>query len=603
MPSSRLPLEEFARLPNFYRPVVSWAGDQVAVYGDWTGRMELYLVDIRTGERTQISDGEPPATPFSGFVWTRDDAAIVFGKDHDGDEQNDLWWFDLATRAARQLTDLPRAQEYPGEVSPCGRWCLFASNRAGQMNVWKMDLESAEVEPLTAFANPAGPGHWSPDGAWLSLGANLTTDLRNSDGYLLSADGAVLRRVFRTEVGIGDDLGDWLPDGERMLCSSEAGGFARAGVLTIDSGQVRWLGRGEVEEYLGPLSHAGDQVAVTRAHQAAVRPVIYDLETGAERLLDLPPGVAGVVDWALDDRSLIISQHSPTKRPRLLRYDLETDETTVLIDAEYGSIDPGVFVESQFIEYQSPDGERVEAILYVPDGTPPEARLPAVVHVHGGPAGQWVRGFNPYSQFLCDQGYVVLEPNPRGSTGRGKRWRELNIGDWGGGDLADVCAGAEWLVGNAPVDGSSLAVFGGSYGGYMTYLATVKRPELWRAGVAWVGITDLPAMYAESMQHFQYFLRLYLGDPAENAELWRDRSAITFADRLAAKLLIVHGINDPRCPISQARRYRERLDELGRVEGEDYEYVELAEEGHGSADPDHKVRTFGLLADFLARRL
>jgi dipeptidyl aminopeptidase/acylaminoacyl peptidase len=110
-------------------------------------------------------------------------------------------------------------------------------------------------------------------------------------------------------------------------------------------------------------------------------------------------------------------------------------------------------------------------------------------------------------------------------------------------------------------------------------------------------------MYEKSMEHFKYFLRSYLGDPQENAPLWRERSAINYAENLRAKLFILHGVNDPRCPVDQARIFRNRLLELGRVEGEDFEYIELGEEGHGSKDIEQKRRIFQLIGDFLERWL
>ena len=146
-------------------------------------------------------------------------------------------------------------------------------------------------------------------------------------------------------------------------------------------------------------------------------------------------------------------------------------------------------------------------------------------------------------------------------------------------------------------------VFGGSYGGYMTLIAATKKPELWRAAVSWVGISDLHLMWEESKEHFRYFLREQMGDPEQDRALWRDRSAIEFADRLQAKLLIVHGVNDPRCPISQSRLFRDRLLALGKREGQDFEYVELTDEGHGSADIQQRIRTFTTLADYLERTL
>ena len=133
-------------------------------------------------------------------------------------------------------------------------------------------------------------------------------------------------------------------------------------------------------------------------------------------------------------------------------------------------------------------------------------------------------------------------------------------------------------------------------------LAT-KKPDVWRAAVAWVGISDLHKLYVKSMEHFKYYFREQMGDPEKDFALWRDRSAIEFAEGLKAKLLIVHGVNDPRCPVEQSRIFRDRLVELGRKEGEDFEYVELTDEGHGSTDTQQKIRTFRILADYLERVL
>jgi dipeptidyl aminopeptidase/acylaminoacyl peptidase len=175
--------------------------------------------------------------------------------------------------------------------------------------------------------------------------------------------------------------------------------------------------------------------------------------------------------------------------------------------------------------------------------------------------------------------------------------------DWGGGDLDDVVSGADYLKTLGFVEPGRLAIFGGSYGGYMSYMAAVKKPNLFKVAIPWVGITDLLLLYKEDMVHFQYYLRQMMGDPQENEALWQERSAITFVDQLKAQLLIVHGVNDPRCPIRQARHFRARMLANGFQEGRDFEYVEL-DEGHGSGgDPTGTDRMFSLIADFLNRRL
>lgn len=603
MAATRLPLEEFARLPSCHAVEVSFQGDRAAILADHSGRLELWLLDLRTGARTQVSNGEMPRACHAGLGWARDGQAVYFHKDRDGDEQHDAWRFDLATGTATQLTDTPQAQDYLREESPDGQWLVLQSNRGGQMNVWKLRLADGAVEPLTDFSKPTGAGHWSPDGRWLTVGANFTADLLNSDGYLITADGSELRRVFRTAIGAADHLGRWHPDGRRLTVWSEIKGLGRVGLLSWEDGELRWFGTGEHIEHGGQLSRDGRWVAATRERDARTTPLLYDVETGVERALELPVGISVIVDFCLDDTALLVSHHGPTSRPQLLLYHLDDDRTEVVLPAEYGKIDPGVFVDAEYVHYDGADGWEIPAILYLPrDASEPAAR-PAIVAVHGGPWSQWNLGFNAYAQFLADRGYVVLMPNPRGSTGYGKEFREANLHDWGGKDLEDVANGAEYLKSHGLADPSRIGIFGGSYGGYMTFMQVVKKPELWKAGVAWVGITDLLAMYEESMEHFRTFLRMFLGDPVEDAGFWRERSAITYADQLKAKLLIVHGLNDPRCPISQARLFRDKLLSLGYREGDDFEYVELADEGHGSTDGDQKVRTYRLLADFMDRRL
>ncbi len=608
----RIPLEELCRLPSFFVPTVSWQGDKVAFYWDKTGRIELYVMDLASREVRQISHGEVPRAVRVGFVWDRDDRTIVFGKDRDGNEQHDLYRIDVETGAVTQITDDPTAQEYPVQFSPANDWITVAANKRhpdapddpGQINLWKVRPDGSEYTPLTRYPFPAFGGEWSDDGQWLSFNTNEDpANLKNRDGYLVRPDGTDARKVFSVRPGSQDSVGDWHPDSRRIAVTSDASGVNRAGVLDHASGAVQWLSPEGVDESAGGFSKNGRFLACLRNQESQIRPVIYDLETGQGRDLDLPAGLAFGAQFINEDRQLLVTYSTDTTRASLVAYDLSSDTYETLLAPEYGSIDPAVFVHAEHVTYKSFDGADIPAILYRPRDIPEGAKLPALVHVHGGPTGQWFRGFDPFAQFLVDRGLVVLEPNIRGSTGYGVAFRDAALKDWGGADLEDVAAGADYLKGLPYVDPDRLVVFGGSYGGYMTFMAVTKKPDYWHAGVAWVGITDLQRMYGQSMEHFKYFLREQMGDPEENAALWADRSAINFAEQMTAKLLMVHGVNDPRCPVDQSRIFRDRLMELDRREGTDFEYVELTDEGHGSNDIAQKIRTFSLLADYLDRVL
>jgi dipeptidyl aminopeptidase/acylaminoacyl peptidase len=608
----RIPLEELCRLPSFFFPQVSWRGDRVAFYWDKSGRIELYVMDLATKAVRQVSHGEVPRAMRTGFAWSRDDRFIAFGKDAGGNEQHDLYRIEVETGTVTQLTNDPAAEEHAVQFSPDDRWLTVNTNkrlpetpdRPGQLGLWKVRADGSDYTPLTRYAFPVFGGLWSDDGAWISYITNEDlSNLKNRDGYIVRSDGTGAKKIFSIRPGSQDTLGDWHPDGRRIAATSDASGQNRAGIVDIETGAVRWYSPEGVEEHALRFSKDGRWFVTVRNEESQVRPVLYDVETGKARDLRLPAGFALGAQFFANDAKLLISYSTDVTRSALVAYDLATDTAETLIEPDYGSIDRSVFVNAEHIWYETFDGKKVPALLYRPRDIAPGEKLPALVHVHGGPTGQWFRGFDPFAQFLVDRGLVVLEPNIRGSTGYGVEFRDAAIKDWGGADLEDVAAGAEYLGSLPYVDPDRLVVFGGSYGGFMTFVAATKKPDLWRAAVAWVGISDLHRMWDESKEHFRYFLREQMGDPEKDRDLWRDRSAIEFADQLSAKLLMVHGVNDPRCPVSQSRIFRDKLVELGRREGQDFEYVELADEGHGSADIQQKIRTFTILADYLERVL
>jgi dipeptidyl aminopeptidase/acylaminoacyl peptidase len=608
----RIPLEELCRLPSFYLPSVSWRGDRVAFYWDKTGQMELHVMDLATRQTRQVSHGEVPRALRAGFAWDRADRGIVFAKDAGGTEQHDLYRIDVATGAVTQLTNDPTAQEYVAQFSPDDQWLTVLTNkrhpaapdRPGQLNLWKMRSDGTDYAPLTDHAFPVFGGQWSPDGRYVAYATNEdVTELRNADAYIVKADGTGARKVLSVKKGSKDTIADWHPDGKRLAVTSDASGQDRAGILDLDSGAVRWLGKDNVEEHAVRFSKDGRLLAAIRNYESSVRPIVYDVGSGEAHELKLPDGFAVGASFFDSDRKLLVTFSSDVTRSSLVSYDLATDTYETLLPAEYGTIDRAVFVEARHVYYTTFDGKKVPALLYAPRDVAAGERLPAIVHVHGGPTAQWFRGFDPFAQFLVDRGFVVIEPNIRGSTGYGVDYRDAAIKDWGGADLEDVAAAADYLRTLPYVDPDRLVVFGGSYGGFMAFIAATKKPDIWRAAVAWVGISDLHKLYEKSMEHFKYYFREQMGDPEKDRALWRDRSAIEFADRLRAKLLMVHGVNDPRCPVDQSRLFRDRLLALGRKEGEDFEYVELGDEGHGSTDIVQKIRTFTILADYLERAL
>jgi dipeptidyl aminopeptidase/acylaminoacyl peptidase len=591
--------------------VLSHDRDKIAFYWDTSGRIELYILDLKTRAVRQLSHGEPPRALRSFYIWTPDDKALIFARDEKGNENHDLYRIDARTGAVTRLTNDPKSEKHAIEISPDGAWVTLNSNgrhpgepdKPGQMNVWRMRADGSELAPLTSYTSPANGGRFSPDGQWLLFNTDEEAPgTRNRDGYLMRADGSDVGRVFRVAKGAQDLVMRWLPDGTRVVVQSDSSGEQRAGILDLASGQARWLGDGTHSETAQELSPSGRQLLVDRNVDAAHRLVAYDLQRGTERVVALPPGAVGEPDWVDEDRIVCLHQSSNT-RVGLYLADLTTGTVQTLVAPEYGSIDASRLVEGKHVWYPSLDGTKIPALLYRPREVAPGERRPAMVQAHGGPTGQWTRTFDQFAQALVDRGFVVIQPNVRGSTGYGVPHRDAALKDWGGIDLDDIEGAVKYLGTLPEVDPERIGIMGGSYGGFMSFIAATKRPGLWKAAVPSYGVTDLHAMWAESKQHFRHFLRTQMGDPDADRALWRDRSAIEFAQDASARLLILHGTNDPRCPVSQSRLFVEKLRALGRREGEDFTYVEWDDEGHGSVDIAAKIRRFSLVLDWLSETL
>ncbi|QWC18069.1 prolyl oligopeptidase family serine peptidase [Halorubrum sp. 2020YC2] len=611
-------LRELAELPTFSSPRVSPDGETVALYYDATGRNELHLLDPADGSLTQLSDGDVPRSVRAGFEWDPSGDRLFYHRDEGGDEQHDVWAMSLDGES-EPVVEMD-GQTYLLDAGEDGETLLLGSSRDGQMNLYRHDLPSGETAKLTEYERATGSGQLSPDRDRIAYATNETDAYENEDVYVADADGSNPRNLNVGETGAEAAPVDWGPDGGRLLVSDNTTDFGRSGVVDlsdgVDGATVTWFGGDDSEESPSHFLDGGDRFVASRTRGAVTVPVVYDVETGEGRELDFPAGVAGVLEGRLTDDRLLATRTTSSRRPELVAYDLESDATETVFEAEYGPFDPDDFVEPETVSFVS-DGVpetparavdhdpyeafEIEGLLFDSGRRP----SPLIINPHGGPRHHDARRFSYRVQFLLSRGYSVLQVNYRGSTGRGREFVEELYDDWGGAEQGDVAVGAEHVLDEYDwLDEERVAVYGGSYGGYSANWQLVQYPDLYAAGIAWVGVSDLFDMYENTMPHFRTELMAKnLGDPDENEALYRERSPVTHVGNLDAPLLIVHGVNDPRVPVSQARILRDALDDAGFEAGVDYEYEELGEEGHGSGDIDQKIRSLELLDDFLDRRI
>ncbi|MBY9000154.1 MAG: S9 family peptidase [Candidatus Heimdallarchaeota archaeon] len=599
-------LEKLASIPSYSFISANNEGNKISFYWNKTKRQEFYILDPETLEYNQITDGELPKAIRAGYIWLKDDVHITYTRDVDGDEQHNIYLFNTETKESIQLTDTPKAQEYPIDVSPDGKKLLFLSNRHDQLNLFTLDLDTKDVLQLTAFDKPVwGNAQWSENG-WIYFNYNETYNIKNTDVWAIREDGSDIKKLVNVSDDSNDAFEQVSKDGKYLSIASDNTGIETTGLYNLETNEIKWLGEGKFEESPSKFSNDSKKLIVLRNKEAEITPIIYDVETGEAKELGFK-GLTNNTTWCLDNQYLIFMRMDPETPVVLGRYDIETDEEKILIPSQT-DLEADDFYKEQYIKYPSFDGREIAATVYTPK-LEPGKKYPALVNVHGGPTGQYFRMFDMFSQVFAHEGFVILNPNIRGSTGYGKEFMELNLKDWGGGDGKDVVWAKRYLEKLDYVDPDKIGVFGGSYGGFMTFIQLTKyADEGWNAGSAWIGISDLKTMFDKSKPHFQFVLLQHLGTYEENKEVYQNGSAMHFIENIKVPIQMIHGVNDPRCPVEESRQFRDKLIEMGWKEESEgdktYEYIEFADEGHGAySDIGMRIRTFKLFVDFFKRRL
>lgn len=253
--------------------------------------------------------------------------------------------------------------------------------------------------------------------------------------------------------------------------------------------------------------------------------------------------------------------HTSFRDPtRLLRVNLATSESQVVVGGELPREISESLQEVLFTEVESEGGVRVPTYVLVSSKSPRPG--PAVVYPHGGPWAEVSNSWSPILALLVTLGYHVVAPNFRGSTGYGEKFRKMDLGDPGGGDLADVVSAAHWSTESGIASREKLVIFGYSYGGYLSFMAMVKYPDVWKCGVAGAGVTDWEEDYELADAFFKRYDEILF---AGKKELFAERSPITYISNIKAPLCIIHPQNDSRCPLRPIMKFAYKLMELGKT--------------------------------------
>lgn len=584
-------------------------GTRLSYLTGTTGQPQLWVAPTAGGAPVQLTFGESSVT-FQG--WSPAGDWIAYGTDRAGNEREGFYLVSPDGMTERELLAPSAAYRAFGGWSPDGRRIAFAST---ERNGADFDVYVLDVAPTAASGRRADPRllvqgrgglypvSWRPDGGALLL--SQTRGEADNDVYVVDVASGRVDTLFRPADAASYTGFSWTPDGRGFyVATNQDRDLAALAHYDVATRRLRWIETPDAEVDGVALSRDGRWLAWTVNENGYSRLHVRDLRAGrmVQPPQPLPPGVYGL-EWAERAPVLAVRVAGPAVPGDVWSWNLAAGTLVRSTRSALAGLDPRRFVVPEAVSFESWDGETIHGLLYLPPAAAGRAgaRPPVVLGVHGGPTSQARPTYSPAFQYLLSRGIAVLDLNFRGSTGYGKRFTRLDNQRLRPNAVKDMAGALDWLGQDGRVDTARAAVMGGSYGGYMTFAALTMLPGRFDAGVGFVGVSDWvtalegasPSLKASDVIEYGD-----VGDPAERA-FFTSISPITYVDSVRAPLMVLHGANDPRDPVTEA----DQLVRAIRARGGDVEYLRFPDEGHGIRKLSNRVIAYRRIAQFLERTL
>jgi protease II len=606
------PITKYIRIAKAYHPTISYDARRLAYISDAPGIPQIYEM-LMTGDlsspswRNQVTTGDQRIMG-CWFSPAFGDDRMIFAQDVGGNENAQLFMTSPEKDDIIPLTrGFERAMHTFGDWSSDGRQILFAANRR-YPGLFDLYLHTLGGETRLVWKNEA-PGFlpsisFAPNdqtAAVVHMASSfqhnlLEVDLVSNNATLLSPPDETVRYYPAC----------YSADGKSLFLNTDLDSdllyIAKLDLETLD---FESLISAEWDIGNMTLSPTRDRIAYTVNVDGASELKMYDLQTGETKHAPLPDNAPGVVaqwdkrmSFSPHSRHVAFSLTSAIRTSNIFTWNLDSNQVYEITRSSHASISPKTFVAPELIRYTSFDERRIPAWFYQPQRENNKL-LPAIVYVHGGPESQFTAYFHFLLQYFLAHGYAVLAPNVRGSTGYGKAYSHLDDVEKRMDSVADLAHAAYWLREQPEINVEKLVVYGGSYGGFMVLAAMTHYPDLWAAGVDIVGISNLVTFLENTSLYRRSHREAEYGSLETDREFLESIAPIHHVDKIKAPLMIVHGANDPRVPVSEAQQLAEAL----KVRDVPVELIVLEDEGHGIVKFTNKKVVYPAVVEFLEKHL
>lgn len=623
-----VPLETFAEFPSIQGPEISPGGKVIAAKIRFQGGQALAVLPIAAGARPEIIAKDGAFDELGDFVirdweWIDDDNLIIqltSRQDFMGYFRFDATRVIAYNRAAKKVVPLG----WRGAKFAAGR--ILWMSREGRPEILlertpetdsfesfflpevvKVDVLTGKVVDIVQRSSPS-IGSWYADGnGVVRLGTGYDSDSGKLTAMYRRNAKANLDTIFSGRPERFDDAPlpqIFLNEPDRALATSRKDGYRAVyeldlATMTLGKKVFGVAGYDVASVGSGPADDRLEAVLAVE-HRPKVyyfEPRLKEIQQGLEETFGKGNAYIVSTDRA---REMIVARVSPSGAPGAFYvYDTRSGAISrlgwinnTIADRELNPV--------KTIRYKAGDGKEIEAVLTLPRHRSGEKNLPLIVLPHGGP---WARDdesweYVPWAQPLAELGYVVVQPNYRGSSGYGKEWEKASDGNWGERMQDDLNDAVAYLAAQGIADPKRVCMMGWSYGGYAASRAAQRDGSKYRCTISGAGVHDLPDMVAYDKDYLgAYAAKTALGAAGK----LRAVSPGLHPEQYSTPILIIHGEKDQRVPVAQSRDLVRRLKAAGKVEGRDFVYVELERETHNLLLESSRLRVLQEVKKFLDR--
>jgi len=606
MQARQIPLEDFFKNPDKSRYRISPDGKYYSYMAPYENRMNIFVQEIGTDSAIRLTSETD--RDISNYFW-KNPTRILYMKDTGGDENYRLYGVNMDGSNLVCFTDFPEVRtEIIDDLENVPTEVIIGMNKrdARVFDPYRLNIETGKMEMLAE--NPGNIQGWMFDHDG-KLRVALAIDGVNTQVLYRDKENQPFRAVLTTSFKETMNPQFFTFDNKNVYATSNLGRDKTAAVIfDLAKGEEIELLYQNPDYDVDQISYSKKRKVLTTASYESWKGERYFFDDETKQLYDRLNKDLGEYEIAItgmtkEEDKFIIRTYSDRSLGAYYIYDKNSDKLTKIVEVSPW-IDESEMASQVPVEYQSRDSLTIHGYVTLPLGYTLETAedLPVVVNPHGGPWARDSWGFNPEVQFLANRGYAVFQMNFRGSTGYGKKFWEESFKEWGLTMQNDITDGVKWLIDRDIADDERIAIYGGSYGGYATLEGLVKTPDLYAAGVDYVGVSNLFTFMETIPPYWKPFLEMMyemVGNPVSDSLQFVETSPALNADKIVAPLLIAQGANDPRVNKAESDQMVEAL----KARGITVEYLVKDNEGHGFRNEENRFDFYRAMEKFLGEHM